>query len=277
LFKDKVIIITGGSSGLGKALAKRLVAQGAHVGLVARDKRKLEDVKDELIAAKGAGQKIESFSCDVSSQEATENAFHDIARTLGEPDVLINSAGILKEGYFEKLPLSTFRDVMDINFFGIIHCIQAVLPYFKKKGSGRIVNIASLGGKIGAFGYGAYCSSKFALVGLTDILRAELKPQNILLHLVCPGEFQSPMVDDLNTYRTAENKAVAQTVPVLSLDRVADDVMAGLLKNSYLIIPGKLARVIEAANRWFPTLTRWVTDMKISRIYKGPDALKNRY
>lgn len=277
MFKGKVVIITGGSSGLGKALATRLVAQGAHVALVARDKRKLEVVKNELVAAKRAGQKIESFSCDVSSEEATEKAFHEIALTLGDPDVLINSAGILKEGYFEKLPLSTFRDVMDINFFGIIHCIQAVLPYFKKKGSGRIVNIASLGGKIGAFGYGAYCSSKFALVGLTDILRAELKPQNIQLHLVCPGEFQSPMVDDLNTYRTAENKAVTQTVPVLSLDRVADDVMAGLLKNSYLIIPGKLARVIEAANRWFPTLTRWVTDMKISRIYKGPEALNNSH
>lgn len=275
MFKDKVIIITGGSSGLGKALATRLVAQGAHVGLVARDKRKLEDVKNELIAAKGAGQKIETFSCDVSHQEATENAFHEIAQTLGEPDVLINSAGILREGYFEKLPLSTFRDVMDINFFGIIHCIRAVLPYFKKKGSGRIVNIASLGGKIGSFGYGAYCSSKFALVGLTDILRAELKPQNIMLHLVCPGEFQSPMVDDLNTYRTHENKAVTQTVPVLSLDRVADDVMTGLLKNRYLIIPGRMARLIEIASRWFPALTRWVTDLKISRIYKGPDALKN--
>jgi 3-dehydrosphinganine reductase len=277
MFKGKVVIITGGSSGLGKALAKRLAAQGAHVALVARDKSKLEDVKNELIAIKGSGQKIESFSCDVSSQEATENAFNEIAWALGEPDVLINSAGILREGYFETLPLSTFRDVMDINFFGIIHCIKAALPYFKKKGSGRIVNIASLGGKIGTFGYGAYCSSKFALVGLTDILRAELKPQNIILHLVCPGEFQSPMVDDLNTYRTAENKAVTQTVPVLSLDRVADDVMTGLTKNRYLIIPGRIAKIIETANRWFPALTRWVTDMKISRIYKGPDALKNRH
>lgn len=276
MFKNKVIIITGGSSGLGKALAKRLVAQGAHVALVARDKSKLEDVKNELVAAKGSGQKIESFSCDVSSQEATENAFQNIAQTLGEPDVLINSAGILREGHFEKLPLSTFRDVMDINFFGIIHCIQAVLPYFKKKGSGRIVNIASLGGKIGAFGYGAYCSSKFALVGLTDILRAELKPQNIMLHLVCPGEFQSPMVDDLNTYRTAENKAVTQTVPVLSLDRVADDVMVGLMKNRYMIIPGRLAKVIETANRWFPALTRWVNDLKISKIYTGPGIREKR-
>jgi 3-dehydrosphinganine reductase len=268
MFKNKVIIITGGSSGLGKALAKRLVAEGAHVALVARDKSKLEDVKNKLSAIKRAGQKIESFSCDVSSQEATENAFHEIAQTIGVPDVLINSAGILKEGHFEKLPLSTFRDVMDINFFGIIHCIRAALPYFRENGSGRIVNIASLGGKIGSFGYGAYCSSKFALVGLTDILRAELKPQNIRLHLVCPGEFQSPMVDDLNTYRTAENKAVTQTVPVLSLDQVADEVMAGILKNSYLIIPGRLARVIETANRWFPALTRWVTDLKIKKIYK---------
>lgn len=270
MFKNKIIVITGGSSGLGKTLARRFMLAGAHVVLLARDKGKLEDVKNELEAIKNLNQKIEIHSCDVSDPEATEKTFLEISKTLGDPDILVNSAGILKEGYFESLPLSTFRDVMDINFFGIIHSTRAVLPYFKKKGSGRIVNIASLGGKIGSFGYTAYCSAKFALVGLTETLRTELKPQNITVHLVCPGEFQSPMVDDLNTYRTAENKAITQTVPVLSLDQVADEVMEGIRKNRYLIVPGRIARLVEMTNRWFPSITRFVTDMKLKGIYKGP-------
>lgn len=270
-FKDNVVVITGGSSGLGKALAERFITQGAHVALLARDKAKLETVKTQLDSAKKPSQTVGIFSCDVSDPDAVADTFHRISQTVGEPDVLINSAGILREGYFEKLSLTTFRDIMDINYFGIIHVIRAVLPYYKKKGRGRIVNIASLGGKMGSFGYSAYCSSKFALVGLTETLRTELKPQNITVHLVCPGEFESPMVDDLNTYRTEENKAVTQTVPVLSLDRVADEIMAGLEKNRYLIIPGKLAKLIETVNRFCPFIPRFVTDMKIRAIYKGPD------
>jgi 3-dehydrosphinganine reductase len=144
------------------------------------------------------------------------------------------------------------------------------MPYFKKKGKGRIVNISSLGGKIGSFGYTAYCSSKFAVVGLTETLRAEFKPLYIKLHLVCPGEFESPMVDELNTYRTTENRVVTQTVPVLPLDVVADKVMKGIQKERYLIIPGFIARFLERSSRWFPSIGRAIIDYQISRVYKGP-------
>lgn len=268
MFNDKLVIITGGSSGLGKALAKRFATSGAHVVLLARDKRKLETVYREIKTLSGPDLKVSIHSCDVSDMNAVEQTFQDIASSMGTPDILVNSAGILKEGYFEDLPLETFGHVMNINYLGIIHCIRAVLPYFKTKKKGRIINIASLGGKIGSFGYTAYCSSKFALVGLTETLRCELTPQNITLHLVCPGEFESPMVDELNTYRTHENKVLTQTVPVLSLDLVADEVMAGIRKNRYLIIPGRTARLVEKASRFLPAITRWVTDMKIRAIYR---------
>ncbi len=270
MFKDTVIVITGGSSGLGKALAQRFVKSGANLALIARDKNKLVSVKDELSTICIAGQRIEIYPCDVSDYAATEKALNTVADTFGLPDILINSAGILREGYFEKLPLSTFRETMDINYFGILNCIKAIIPIFRKKGQGRIVNISSLGGKIGTFGYAAYCSSKFAIVGLTDVLRAELKPLNIKFHLVCPGEFESPMVDDLNTYRTTENRVVTQTVPVLSLDVVADEVIRGIQKDCYLIIPGFIARFLEMTSRWFPSIIRAIIDFQINRVYKGP-------
>ena len=158
---------------------------------------------------------------------------------------------------------------MDINYFGVLNCTKVTIPFFKQKGRGRIVNISSLGGKMASFGYSAYCSSKFALVGLTETLRMELKPQGIKVNLVCPGEFESPMVNNLNTYRTAENRVVTQTVPVLPLDVVADDIIKGIQKDRYLIIPGFTARFLERLSRFFPSLSRSITDYKIRSVYKG--------
>lgn len=270
MFQNKIIIVTGGSSGLGEALVYRFVKMGASVALIARNKNKLVKVRDALSGTCKANQKVEIFPCDISDFAATEKTIHTIAQNIGPPDILINSAGILKEGYFETLPISTFREVMDVNYFGVINCTRAVLPFFRQKGQGRIVNIASLGGRIASFGYTPYCPTKFALVGLTDTLRAELKPQNIKFHIVCPGEFESPMVDELNTYRTTENRIITQTVPVLPLDFVADQTIAGILKEQYLIIPGKVARLMDTLSRWFPSIGRVVIDYKISKNYQGP-------
>jgi 3-dehydrosphinganine reductase len=266
MFENKVIVITGGSSGLGKALAQRLVTMGANLALIARNEEKLRLAKEELSVLCKGRQKIEVFSCDVSDYDCVEKTFKKIVETIGVPDTLINNAGILKEGRFERLSLSTFRETLDIDFFGVLHCTKAVLPLFIKKGSGRIVNVGSLGGRMASYGYSAYCSSKFALVGLTDTLRAELKPHNIKVHLVCPGEFDSPMVEELNTYRTEENKAVTQTVPVLPLDIVADEVLRGIIKGRYLIIPGWMSRLLDFGSRLSPGISRFIVDYRIKKV-----------
>ena len=271
MFKNRLIIITGGSSGLGKALAHRLLKKGASIALIARDGQKLSAVKAELAKASGASQKIGAYSCDVSDFAAVEKTMTAIVNELGLPYMLINSAGVLYEGYFEKMPLSVFRRLMDINYFGTLHCIRAVLPFFKKSGKGRIVNISSLAGLIGTFGYSAYCSSKFAVNGLTEALRVELKPQKIRFHLVCPGEFESPMVDELNSYRSEENRLMTQTVPVLDLDTVADETIRGIEKGRYLIVPGRIPRLLEFCNRTLPRLGRSIQDYKLKKIYRGPN------
>lgn len=270
--ENRVVVITGGSSGLGKALAQRYIKEGTKVALVARNKQKLAAAKDELLKSCGDDGKVAVFGCDVADFSAAEKTFKDIIGSMGKIDILINSAGILKEGYFEKLPIEAFREIMDINYFGTLNCSQVVIPFFKKQGEGKIVNIASLGGRFGCFGYTAYCSSKFAVVGLSDTLRCELKPLNIRIQLVCPPEFDSPMVDDLNTYRTAENRAMAQTATVLSIEQTADEVFTGIMRDRYLIIPGRISRLLELGNRWFPAISRAVADYQIKRVYRGaPD------
>jgi len=269
MFKNMVVVITGGSSGLGKALAKRFIKMGASVALIARNKQKLAASKAELLASCGDGSKVEIFNCDVADFSTTEKTFKDIIESMSSIDILVNSAGILKEGYFEEQSSETFREIMDINYFGTLNCVKAIMPVFKKRGGGRIVNIASLGGKFGVFGYAAYCSSKFAVVGLSETLRCELKPLNIKIQLVCPPEFDSPMVDDLNTYRTEENRAMAHIASVLSIEYVADKVFTGIMRDRYLIIPGRISRFLELSNRWFPAISRAITDYQIKKVYRG--------
>jgi 3-dehydrosphinganine reductase len=271
MFRDKITIITGGSSGIGKVLAHRLFARGARLAIIARDKNKLHSVKKELTSLPAAEQAVEVFPCDISDATAVEKTTKAIGDTQGPPDILINSAGILKEGYFENLSIDTFHEIMNINFFGTLQCIKAVLPYFKQKGKGRIVNICSMGGLIGAFGYTAYCSSKYAITGLTNTLRAELQPQNIRIHLVCPPEFDSPMVDQLETYRTPENRLIVRTIPVLDVNTVADAIIRGIEEDRYEIIPGLPARMARLTDRLFPSLSRKVVDYRIKKIYQGPD------
>jgi len=268
MFDEKKIIITGGSSGVGKVLARRLSEKGAQLALIARDKEKLLSVQNMLSSTEK--QAIDVYPCDVSDSAAVEKIFAKIAEKSGAPDILINSAGILREGYFESQGLKTFREVMDINFFGTLHCIQSVLPYFKAGGRGRIVNICSVAGLMGVFGYSAYCASKHAVTGLTATLRAELKHQNITLHIVYPPEFDSPMVDEINTYRSEENRHLAKTLPKLSADQVADAILRGIQKNQYEIVHRLVTLMASRFEKIVPSLVRAVADFQIRRVYKGP-------
>ncbi len=270
MFRGKTVIITGGSSGLGKELAARLAGKGANLALVARDRDKLASVAAELRAGASSGGTVETYSCDVRDGASVEQAAKAILDGQGPADVLINSAGILREGYFEDTSTDVFREIVDTNFYGALFWIQAVLPQMKEKGGGTIVNISSMSGMLGVFGYSAYCSSKHAMNGLTGSLRLELKPRNIRMHLVCPPEFDSPMVDELNKGRTTENRALVQTLPVISAGEVADEVVRGMERNRYLIVPGRYTRAFERLSRFFPSVARAVSDRVIRRHYGGP-------
>jgi 3-dehydrosphinganine reductase len=132
------------------------------------------------------------------------------------------------------------------------------------------VNVASLGGLAGAFGYTAYCASKHAVVGLTDSLRCELKPQGVRVHVVCPGEFDSPMVDELDRYRSAENRAHVGTLPKASLDTIVEGTLSGLRAGRYAIFPGAAARAAALGIRLMPAVFRASGDRAIRKVYRGP-------
>lgn len=270
MFKNKHVVITGGSSGLGLELAHQLAKAGARLTLLARNRSKLEAAEAQL-CAQYPKLKIQICSVDVCDKAAITQVINEIAQGHSNDnsgiDILINSAGILREGNFEQLPLQDFRDVMEINFFGLINVIHATLPHLKAS-KGRVVNIASMAGLTGVFGYTPYCSSKHALVGLSESLRYELKPMGVKVHLVCPGEFDSPMVDELDSYRTDENRAHTLTIPKASVEQIAAGTLAGIRSNRFMIIPGLMTAVAAFGLRHFMLVSRWVGDNIIAKIQR---------
>jgi 3-dehydrosphinganine reductase len=258
MFTGKQVVITGGSSGVGKELARLLLARGAHVTLLARDRAKLEAVRNELGA-----ERVAVMVCDVASAAQVEETFRKL-----DVDMLINSAGILSEGRFDAQPLERYRQIMDTNFFGTLHCVRAAMPSLRER-RGRIVNIASIAGLLAVYGYAPYCSAKHALVGLSETLRIELQGEGVSVHLVCPPEFESPMVTDIERYRSAENRAMARSIGVMTGSAVAEETLAGVERGAFMIIPGRNARVMTTLARTFPGLARRSIDARLAKIKHG--------
>lgn len=254
-------VITGGSSGLGEAVAGELLDRGLSVTLVARREAPLEAAADRLRAGRPSAR-VDVATADVASAESTEALFAQLALADQAPDLLINSAGILREGYFATLPPSDFTDVMDINFHGTVHAIRAALPSLLVR-RGRIVNVASVAGLMGVFGYTPYAAAKHALVGFTESLRYELEPQGVRVHLVCPGEFDSPMVQELERDRTPENRAHTLAIPRRSTEAVARDLVRGLERDRALIIPGRLTAATVLGQRLAPGIGALVARRRI--------------
>jgi 3-dehydrosphinganine reductase len=261
MFAGKQVVITGGSSGVGKELARLLLARGAHVTLLARDREKLDVARNEL-----GGESVAVMACDVASAPQVDETFRTLAQA--GVDVLINSAGILSEGRFDAQPLERYRQIMDTNFFGTLHCVRAAMPSLRER-RGRIVNIASIAGLLGVYGYAPYCSAKHALVGLSETLRIELQGEGVSVHLVCPPEFESPMVTDIERYRSHENRSMARSIGVMSAAAVADETLAGIERDQFMIIPGRNARVMTALARAFPGLARRSIDSRLARLKRG--------
>jgi uncharacterized protein len=193
LFAGRRAIVTGASSGIGFDVAATLASQGAIVAVLARRKRLLARLAEQI--AKRGGTAI-TVVCDVTSPMQVTDSVQRVEAALGGIDILVNSAGILVPGRFQKSSLASFRQMMDVNFFGALHMIKAVLPTMQRAKSGNIVNIASIAGRRGSATLSGYSASKFALIGLTEALRAELFGSGVVASLVVPGSVDTPMLEN---------------------------------------------------------------------------------
>jgi NAD(P)-dependent dehydrogenase (short-subunit alcohol dehydrogenase family) len=180
----KVVLITGGSRGLGLVLARQFCAEGARVALLARDPDELARAREELVQR---GGEVLTISCDLLDREQIEAAVQKVVDHFGCLDVLINNAGIIEVGPLEHMGREDFQRAMNLHFWAVFDLIMHALPHLRRRGGGRIVNIASIGGRMAVPHLAPYCASKFALVGLSDALRAELARDRIHVTTVTPG------------------------------------------------------------------------------------------
>lgn len=187
--RGKTVLITGSSRGLGLAMAEEFGRLGARIVLTARDREELERAHELLlhIDAVESSSSILAIQADLRSQEEVESLLRRVTDTWGQIDVLVNNAGVITVGPIENQTTQDFRDVMDSNFFSGVHCTLAALPDMLKRRSGTIVNITSIGGKLAVPHLLPYTASKFAAVGFSEGLHAELRSKGVHVLTVCPG------------------------------------------------------------------------------------------
>ncbi|MGB9800202.1 MAG: SDR family oxidoreductase [Thermanaerothrix sp.] len=273
-FNGRLALITGGSSGIGLALAHRLLAEGARVALLARDGQKLDQARARLLASFPQGE-VSLWRADVANAPQVTTVLQTLLEQLGAPDLLVNSAGVARPGRFEDLPLDVFDQMIAVNYLGTVYVTKALVPAMLERGSGHIVNISSVAGFLNIYGYTAYGASKFAVRGFSDALRMELKPRGIGVSLVFPPDTDTPQLAYENQFKPEVTRALAGSAGVLSPDTVAQEILRGIRRGTYVILPGFETKVIYLLSRLLGSGVNHILDAMVRNALQKTRANQN--
>jgi short-subunit dehydrogenase len=265
--KDKVVIITGASSGIGLALANELASKGAMLSLAARNREKLEEM---VKGYNGKGIRAIAVQTDVSKQEDCRNLVQKTVEAFGRIDVLINNAGISMRALFEDVDLKVLHRLMDVNFWGTVCCTKYALPYLLKS-RGSVVGILSVAGYVGLPGRTGYAASKFAVRGFLDTLRTENRKKGLHILVVAPG-FTGTNIRNLSL--TADGSPQGKTPRdegrMMSAEEVARRIIRAIEKRKRsLILTFMEGKLTVFLNKFFPAL---VDRLAYSHLAKEPDS-----
>lgn len=264
-FHKQFALVTGGSTGIGFAIAKQFVLRGGSVAILARRPETLAFARAELENHKvHAQQKVLTLQADVTQKADLEKSLRGLVETHGLPDYVFNSAGVAHPGLFEDLGDDIFHWMMDVNYFGIVNVLKPLVPLMRQRGSGVIVNISSVAGFIGVYGYTAYGASKFALRGFSDALRAELKPHGIQVSVVFPPDTDTPQLSYESRYKPAVTKEIAGSAKLMSADEVAAQTLKAVAKGRYIILPGGESKLFYFLHHFAGHLLYPVMDMMVN-------------
>ncbi len=271
-FRDKVVVITG-ARGLALNIARQLGREGARILLAARDQGELDRARDEL---REKGVEISTFACDLMNRDAVAELVEQAVKRYGAIDVLVNNAGVIQVGPLEHTTVADFEEAMAVHFWAPLHAMLAAIPHMRRQGAGRIINISSIGGKVGVPHLAPYCASKFALTGVSDSLRAELAKDRISVTTVLPGLMRTG--SPFNAWFKGRHRdefawfAVSDSIPGMTIDagRAAWQVIdacrhgdaelvitwpARLAIIANAIVPEAVAIGMSVANRMLPAPT----------------------
>jgi short-subunit dehydrogenase len=272
-FRGKTVLITGGSRGLGLLLAREFAARGARLGICARDSHELQRAADEL---RDRGAEVIAVPADVTDRDQVRRVVGEVRRTLGPIDVLVNNAGIIAVGPFDTQRPEDFEESLRVHVWAALYATWEVLPDMRARRAGRIVNVSSFGGKVAVPHMLPYVTGKFALVGLSNGLRAELARDGVVVTTVCPGLMRT------GSHLHAEFKgrheeeyawfAIGNGIPGFSMSggAAARQVVAACARGDAEVVLTLPAKLAVAAQAVAPTLTANV--LALANRYVLPDA-----
>lgn len=272
---DKLVLISGGSSGIGLSLAKKMAEKGASLLSCARRENQLAAAKEEISKSFiDDRQFVETVSVDMRSFETVKNTLSPVFDRFGIPDIVVHSAGVVYPAVFEKISNEQFHWMMDTNYFGAVNLFQTVVPKMKERKSGHIVAMGSAASFIGIWGYSAYSGSKYAIRGLCDVLRSELKPYHVQVSIVFPPDTDTPQLAYENQFKPKITREVSGTIKPLSPDFVASKILQGIQQKKYVIMPDRDTKLLFTASNLLGTGIHRVLDYFTLKAFNkyGPDA-----
>jgi NAD(P)-dependent dehydrogenase (short-subunit alcohol dehydrogenase family) len=270
--RGKTVLITGGSRGLGLALAREVAAQGARVGICGRDADSLERARRSLAQI---GGEVLAVACDLTQPASVSELLEQVHQRFGPADVLINNAGVIEVGPAETMSVADYEEAMATNFWGMLYPTLALLPEMRERKAGRIVNITSIGGKVGIPHLLPYSASKFAAVGFSQGLRAEVASDGIKVVTVCPGLMRtgSPRNAIFRGRHRSEYAwfSISDALPGLSIsaEAAARRIVAACRRGDAEVlfpVPARVAAVVSAVA---PGLTADALSL-VDRMLPGP-------
>ncbi len=270
-YKGKTVLVTGGTSGIGLAAARLFASYGANVAIFARRGDRLKRVRKELAAA-WPGGRFASYSLSVTNYSQVKKAVGQVEENLGPIDVVLNSAGAAYTDYFFDTPVRAFQQQMELNYLGTVHTAKAAGKYMVKRGRGHIVNVSSVAGFLGVFGFSAYSPTKFAVIGFSRALRAELKPAGVRVSVLCPPDVDTPGLKKENETKPIETKLISQSAALMTPDAVALYTARKLRAGRFMILPNLESRLIYFASGLCP----WLPDLVMDRQIKSAQKQKKK-
>ncbi|HDQ15413.1 MAG TPA: SDR family NAD(P)-dependent oxidoreductase [Sediminispirochaeta sp.] len=257
--------ISGGSSGIGLATARLLLSAGTRVLLIARNSEKLERARRDLIAHGASPDMVETLSLDVSVYDQVQHKLSPWILAGKVPDLLINCAGMADPDYFEHIDGRRFSRTLEVNLSGTWNMVRIVAPGMRR--GAQIVNVSSVAGFIGLFGYSAYSASKFGVVGLSEALRNELSVRGIGVSVLYPPDTDTPQLEQESRTKPYETKVIAGNAGLMKAEDVARALLRGAQKRKFAIIPGLQSKLIYLVKRFFPGLVYRIMDRDAKKAY----------
>ena len=264
--KDKVVIVTGSSSGIGLAISRGFAMRGARVVIAARTVQKLEDLAHEITSGGGSCLAIQT---DVTREEDCKRLVNETIRLFGRIDILVNNAGISMRARFDTLDLSVIKRLMDVNFWGTVYCTKYALPYLLQS-RGALVGVSSAAGFHGLPGRTGYSASKYAIHGFLETLRIEYRKNGLHVMIICPGFTSSNIrIAALTADGSPQGESPRKEERMMSAEKVARHLVRGIKRRKRMVVLGLEGKLSFLMKKFSPAL---LDRLSYNAMLREPDS-----